>query len=86
VTVELGRADGRVEIRVRDRGIGIPPEDLGRIFENFFRANEASRVAPQGAGLGLKIVMAIMEAHNGEVGVESKPGQGSTFRLIFPEA
>jgi len=86
VTVELGRADGRVEIRVRDRGIGIPPEDLGRIFEKFFRANEASRVAPQGAGLGLKIVKAIMEAHNGEVGVESKPGQGSTFRLIFPEA
>ena len=85
VTIELGRADGRIEIRVRDRGIGVAPADLGRIFEKFFRAKEASRVAPQGAGLGLKIVKAIMEAHNGDIGVESEAGQGSTFRLIFPE-
>lgn len=86
VTVELSRADGRVEIRVRDRGIGIAQADLNRIFEKFFRAKEASRVAPHGAGLGLKIVKAIMAAHNGEVGVESEAGLGSTFRLIFPES
>ena len=85
VTVELERRDGRLCIGVRDRGIGIPPADAARIFEKFYRAEAAGRLAPQGAGLGLKIVKHIMDGHGGEIAVESEVGAGSTFRLFFRE-
>jgi signal transduction histidine kinase len=81
ITLEAG---DEVEIRVRDHGIGIAAADLGRIFDKFFRAESASRLRPQGAGLGLKITRHIMEAHGGRVRVESEPGRGSTFSLVFP--
>lgn len=85
VAVELRRSGGRAEILVRDAGIGIAPEDVDRIFREFFRAESAVRMAPRGAGLGLKIVARIMEGHGGAVRVESEAGQGSVFRLVFPE-
>ena len=71
------------EIRVRDSGIGIAPEDLEKIFERFYRADSASRLSPEGAGLGLKIVRHIMNGHGGEIRVESEINAGTTFRLIF---
>jgi signal transduction histidine kinase len=71
------------EIRVRDSGIGIAPEDLEKIFERFYRADPAIRLSPQGAGLGLKIVRHIMDGHGGEIRVESEIDAGTTFRLIF---
>jgi signal transduction histidine kinase len=79
----LGR-ETEVEIRISDHGIGIAPEDQPRIFERFFRTAEAGTVNPRGAGLGLKIVKHIVEAHGGAVLLESQPGRGSVFRLIFP--
>ncbi len=82
IDVEL-RAGQEAEILVRDGGIGIAPEDLPRIFDQFFRAEKAARLCAQGAGLGLKITRLIMEAHGGEVRVDSREGRGSTFRLIF---
>jgi signal transduction histidine kinase len=74
------------EVRVWDRGIGIAPEDRERIFERFFRSERASRFAPHGAGLGLRIVRHIMDGHGGRVVVESAVNAGSVFRLLFPSA
>jgi signal transduction histidine kinase len=74
-----------VEIQVQDRGIGIPAEAQEKIFEGFYRHPEARDYNPRGVGLGLKIVKHIMEAHQGEIRVESQPNKGSTFSLIFPK-
>ncbi|MEW5900868.1 MAG: sensor histidine kinase, partial [Acidobacteriota bacterium] len=60
-------------------------ETKERIFEKFYRAPEAVEVNPKGVGLGLKIVKHIMSAHRGEVQADSRPQQGTTFRLIFPK-
>jgi signal transduction histidine kinase len=85
--VEVELLDTRdATILVRDRGVGIAPEDRDRIFEKFYRAENVLRLRPQGAGLGLKIVRHIMEAHGGEVRLESEPGRGSEFRLVFPKS
>lgn len=77
--------EGAVDLSVEDNGIGIPAEDIERIFEAFFRSPEAVRHAPKGVGLGLKIVKHIMSAHGGTVSVRSEPGRGSTFTLKFPK-
>ena len=64
---------------VKDSGIGIPPDDLPRVFEKFYRV-EASKKMAKGTGLGLSLVKHIIETvHGGEVGVFSKVGKGSTF-------
>jgi two-component system phosphate regulon sensor histidine kinase PhoR len=69
---------------VQDNGMGIAPGDRDRIFEPFFRASPAVERDPAGVGLGLKIVKHIMDAHGGRVTVESEPGKGSAFGLVFP--
>jgi signal transduction histidine kinase len=84
IVIELVREDKHVEIRVKDRGIGIPAEEHEKIFEGFYRQVDADRHSPKGVGLGLKIVKHIMKAHGGEVSVESQSGKGSVFSLIFP--
>jgi signal transduction histidine kinase len=76
--------DGRVIVSVSDRGPGIPEAEQSRIFEKFYRA-EASRQIP-GAGLGLVIAREIIHAHGGEIWVDSKPGEGSTFQFSLPSA
>lgn len=68
---------------VSDQGPGVPPEDAERIFERFGRGGDGPRSGP-GAGLGLSIVRAIADAHDGWVGVDSVPGQGATFHLGVP--
>jgi len=84
--VEIGLVGGQdAAIFVRDRGVGVIPEDRERIFEKFYRADNVRRLRPEGAGLGLKVVRHIMEAHGGEVRLESEPGRGSEFRLVFPK-
>jgi signal transduction histidine kinase len=73
------RVDGdRLRCEVRDTGIGIAPDDLPKLFQRFGQL-EAGIRKPGGTGLGLSISKAIVEAHGGEVGVESQPGKGSTF-------
>lgn len=74
-----------VEIQVRDKGIGIPEEAKEKIFEGFYRHADAVRHSPKGVGLGLKIVKHIIEAHQGEIRVESQANEGSTFTLVFPK-
>jgi len=76
---------GTVELLVEDKGIGIPQDEQEKIFEKFYRHREAYRHHPQGVGLGLKLAKHIMEGHKGKIEVESRPGQGSTFRLVFPK-
>jgi len=85
ITLEVTQSDAEVVIAVSDNGPGIAEEDLGRIFERFYRA-DASRVrsSGEGSGLGLAIVSAVMSAMGGTVSVESELGSGSTFRLHFP--
>jgi signal transduction histidine kinase len=85
IEVEVVTASGNVEIRVGDRGIGIPAEQRDLIFEKFHRGSEAARINPKGVGLGLKIVRHIMAAHRGEILIEGRNGGGSVFRLIFPK-
>lgn len=73
-----------VEITVSDKGIGIAPQDLKNIFEPFFRSEDKSARLRKGTGIGLTITRYIMEAHGGQVSVQSRPGVGSTFTLRFP--
>jgi two-component system sensor histidine kinase SenX3 len=76
--------DDYVEITVSDNGIGIPADQLERIFERFYRVDYARSRANGGSGLGLSIVKHIAAAHTGEVTVWSQPGRGSTFTLRLP--
>jgi signal transduction histidine kinase len=86
IAISLVESEREVEIRVSDQGIGIPGSDLDKIFDKFYRSTGAAGINPKGVGLGLKIAGHIMAAHHGEIGVESRPGEGSTFRLVFPKA
>jgi len=81
VTVAAEAAEGAVRVLVRDEGEGLSPEAQARVFQRFFRANPR---AGEGLGLGLHIVRGMVEAHGGSVGVESRPGQGSTFSFTLP--
>jgi two-component system sensor histidine kinase SenX3 len=80
-----GRPDGdRVELSVRDAGIGIPEEDLEHIFERFYRVDNARAKYLGGTGLGLTVVRHVVGNHRGEVRVESEEGKGSLFVLRLP--
>ncbi|MFP5317424.1 MAG: sensor histidine kinase [Acidimicrobiia bacterium] len=85
-TVEVGgRTDGHwIELRVRDHGIGIPAQDLERIFERFYRVDRGRSRDTGGTGLGLSIVRHVAGNHGGEITVESREGEGSTFTLRLP--
>ena len=69
---------------VHDTGIGIPPEELPRLFERFYRVDKARSRELGGTGLGLSIVKHLVAAHNGTTRVESRPGEGSTFFFTLP--
>jgi two-component system phosphate regulon sensor histidine kinase PhoR len=96
--IKYGRADGhvivsgrrldaqRVELSVRDDGPGIPPEAKTRIFERFYRVDKARSRELGGTGLGLSIVKHVVQRHGAELDIQSEPGKGSRFRLVFPAA
>jgi len=96
--IKYGRSEGRVtvsgravdaahvELCVRDDGPGIPEEARLRVFERFYRADKARSREQGGTGLGLAIVKNVMQAHGGDVRVESAPGQGTAFFLTLPVA
>jgi signal transduction histidine kinase len=73
-------------VEIEDTGVGIPEEDLPRIFERFYRVDKARSRELGGNGLGLSIVKRIVFAHRGEVSVVSETGRGSTFSITLPIA
>jgi signal transduction histidine kinase len=82
VDVRVRRAPGQVTVCVRDTGIGIPPEDLVRVWERLYRGDKSR--SQRGLGLGLSVVKAVAQAHLGDCGVRSLPGGGSEFTLRLP--
>lgn len=87
VTVSARGADAAVvEIAVTDTGVGIPPTDLPRITERFYRVDKARSRELGGTGLGLAIVKHLVIAHGGELAIESEPGRGTTVRVTLPVA
>ncbi|PIP17253.1 MAG: hypothetical protein COX44_00855 [Candidatus Portnoybacteria bacterium CG23_combo_of_CG06-09_8_20_14_all_37_13] len=86
VAVILERKNNQVQISIKDTGIGIPQEQMSRLFEKFFRGSNIMRkgMGPEGTGLGLYIAKNIIEAHDGEIGFESTENQGSVFWFTLP--
>ncbi len=84
IGIGVRERDGAAEISVTDQGTGIPPEDVDRIFERFYRADPARSRHTGGTGLGLSIVKHIAESHGGDVTVWSRVGRGSTFTVRLP--
>jgi PAS domain S-box-containing protein len=84
IDVRMAHRDGSVEWVVRDNGMGIPPAAHGRLFEKFFRADNAVATETEGTGLGLHLVRLIVEQTGGHVRVESEEGRGATFAFVVP--
>jgi len=85
IALTASEKEDRVLIEVQDSGMGIPREDLNRVFERFYRVDRTRSRELGGTGLGLSIVKHIMEAHGGKISVESEIGKGSRFILTFPK-
>lgn len=86
VGVGVSERDGVVEIAVTDQGVGIPEDELDRVFERFYRSDPARSRNTGGSGLGLSIVKHVVQNHGGDIRVWSQPGRGSTFTLRLPSA
>lgn len=84
IWVEMARDRGRLAIRVRDQGMGIPASEQKEIFKRFVRGSGSRAAHIQGTGIGLAMARHIIEAHNGEIRLESEPGRGSTFTILLP--
>jgi signal transduction histidine kinase len=83
LTVRSGvDGDGEVQVEIGDTGAGIPPSELGKIFEPFY----TTKPSGQGTGLGLSIAYGIAQDHGGRIEVTSTVGEGSVFRLVLPRA
>lgn len=85
VSVSAFSSEAGTHITVADTGIGIAPEELPRIFERFYRVDRGRSRASGGTGLGLSIIKHVVDSHGGEVTVESKPGHGTSFTMLFPD-
>lgn len=81
ITISCREEDGKVIIKVRDEGRGISTDDIGNIFDRFFRVD---KVHPDGSGIGLALSKAFVEMHGGSISVESIPGKGSVFIISLP--
>jgi two-component system phosphate regulon sensor histidine kinase PhoR len=86
VEVTASNTGDEVLVKVQDNGVGIPPEALPRIFEEFYRADNVKAEAVEGTGLGLSIVSQILNTHGGKIWVESEQGKGTTFSFTLPVA
>ncbi len=84
ITLSAAATGSRVEVRVADTGRGLPPEDLERVFDKFYRAQTPD--GPEGTGLGLSICKGIVEAHGGTIRATNQPGGGAEFILSMPAA
>lgn len=84
VTIKIYQDRKQINVDIQDEGLGIPKEELDKLFSKFYRVDNSDRRQIGGTGLGLSIVKEIIEAHNGKVKVSSEYGKGSTFTLSFP--
>jgi signal transduction histidine kinase len=84
VTVTARGLGEYMEIKVQDTGVGIPPEELPKIFDKFYRVKHPRTRKIMGTGLGLAIVKGVVEAHHGTIDVESEVEKGTTFRILLP--
>ena len=84
VRVTVRPEGGAALLEVADTGIGIAPEDVPRVFTRFWRGEKSRSRETGGAGIGLSIVKELVQAHGGEVSVESALGEGSVFRVTLP--
>ena len=83
VRVDLRRRGGEVAVDIADGGVGIAPDDQGRIFDEFYRA-AAGNTGVAGTGLGLAIARYVVRAHGGRIKVDSHLGHGATFTVVLP--
>ncbi len=83
VLVEVEKEENKGILSVSDTGIGIPETDQGRVFERFYRVDKSRSRDTGGTGLGLSIVKHIVELHDGRLELESRPGKGTTFRVVL---
>jgi signal transduction histidine kinase/DNA-binding NarL/FixJ family response regulator len=84
ITVNVDAKPGQALISVKDTGAGIPPEQLGSIFDRFYQAEGADKTQQKGSGIGLALVKELVELHRGELTAESKEGRGSCFTISLP--
>ena len=82
IEVTAGTCGGDLEISVRDHGVGIPSDEIPKLFQKYFRASTSTGIA--GTGLGLYLIRRLVKLHGGSIGVESTKGEGSTFTLCLP--
>ena len=83
VTVRVKKEAAHITLTVADTGIGIPPEHQARIFERFYRVDKSHSKETGGTGLGLSIVKNAAQYHNARISLESRPGEGSKFIVVF---
>ena len=84
IDINAKEVSGEVHIEIADHGVGVPPEDLARIFDKFYRVQQPDNV--KGTGLGLSISKGIIEAHQGRITAENRPGGGTIIKIILPAA
>ncbi len=84
IEVDLKKDGTNIIIEVKDKGIGIPPDDLNKIFDKFYQGHNAVRQTTKGTGLGLTLVKHTVEAHGGRIEVKSRVDEGSTLSIILP--
>jgi two-component system, OmpR family, sensor histidine kinase BaeS len=84
IAVALHARDGEAVIEVADSGIGIAPEQIGRVFDRFWRSPEARERSSEGSGVGLALLADLVRVHDGRVAVASEPGRGTTFSVFLP--
>lgn len=84
ITVELDTVDGFAVLRIKDTGVGIPEEELPRMFERFHRVQQVTGRTHEGTGIGLSLIKELVQLHNGDINVESKLHVGSSFTVKIP--
>jgi len=86
VYARLKSTNDAISLEIEDTGVGIPKEDVGKVFERFYRGDQAHSIESGGTGIGLTIVRNLVEKTKSRIEVESEQGKGSLFRVLLPKA